>query len=282
MVTVCLSERYPDAELDVYGEFDAGSRPAVLIWPGGAYYFLSEEEQRPIASFFLDHGYQAFVLRYSVGSRAAYPAPLIEGSLAVWEIRKNCKKYGVDPDKIALVGFSAGAHAALMLATHWHEDISREGTEIPYGGNRPNATVTGYTPTTFEDFYQQSDSTRSRASGGIGDGPSNLIGADGTVWDSLSALTVHQHVSEHTPPAFLWKTTADLPESSTRYLEACRDHGIACELHIFHDSKRCPALRFDRRYAVDFDEHYKPNTRQWGVLALNWLDDVLNDEERER
>lgn len=153
MKKILLSETNPDAYMEVYAEPSEKAKPAVLIYPGGGYYALSDTERLPIVEFYRENGFQTFIIMYSIGIHAHYPDPLTEGSKAVWEIRKNAGEYCVNPDQITLVGFSAGAHAATMLANLWHKDISRKGTDIPEGGNRPNATVTGYTPTTFEDFY---------------------------------------------------------------------------------------------------------------------------------
>ena len=265
---IAMSETNPDAYLELYARNDGRKQPAVLIYPGGAYRFLSDGERFPMIDFFKGKGFQPFVLMYSVGEKAHYPDPLLEGSKAVWEIRKNAEAYGVDPDQITLVGFSAGAHAALMLATLWQDDASREGTDIPYGGNRPNATVKGYTPTTFEDFF---DKPENKTAGQDGFGPEIVLGKKETRWGDFKALTVHNFVTELTPPAFLWKTSADLPTFSTKYAQACKEHGVECELHIFSDRNRCAALEFDRGLAWQYRPGFAENTKLWGELAVNWL-----------
>ena len=265
---IAMSDTNPAAYLEVYARNDGKKKPAVLIYPGGAYRFLSEAERFPIIDFFKGKGFQPFVLMYSVGKNAHYPDPLIESSKAVWEIRKNAEEYGVNPDQITLVGFSAGAHAAMMLATLWQDDASREGTNIPYGGNRPNATVTGYTPTTFEDFFDKPENVMATQDGV---GPEVVLGKSGTRWADYKSLTVHNFVTELTPPAFLWKTSADLPGSSTKYAQACKEHGVECELHIFSDKNRCAAMEFDKGLAWEYRSGISSNTKLWGELAVNWL-----------
>ena len=265
MKKIGMSPENQDAYLEIYEPIGGGPHPAVLIYPGGGYRMLSDAEHQPVVDFFRKRGYQPFVLMYSINDEAHYPAPLLEGSRAVWEIRKNAEEYGVNPDQITLVGFSAGAHAATMLATLWQDDASREGTDIPFGGNRPNATVTGYTPTTFEDFFQKPKEIIEQAGGG---GPQNLLGEPGTRWADYASLTSHRFVSKDTPPAFLWKTSSDFPGFSTIYAKACKDAGVECELHIFSDPERCAVQKGLDGYA---EENDLCNTRLWGEMAVNWL-----------
>ncbi len=73
-------------------------RSAMLVIPGGGYWFLSDREGEPIALKYLDNGFCAFVLSYSL--KTAYPTPLIEAMLAVKYIRENAVKYSLDKDKI--------------------------------------------------------------------------------------------------------------------------------------------------------------------------------------
>ena len=92
-------------------------RPAVLVFPGGGYYFCSDREAEPIAMAFLAEGYHAFILRYSVGKAAEFPNPLRDAEEALERIRANASEWAVDPAKIAVCGFSAGGHLAAALGT---------------------------------------------------------------------------------------------------------------------------------------------------------------------
>lgn len=93
-------------------------RPAVLVLPGGGYRFCSAREAEPIAMAFLAQGYNAFVLRYSVGEgNAAFPKPLEDAETALDMIYANAAKWKVDKTKVAVIGFSAGGHLAAALAT---------------------------------------------------------------------------------------------------------------------------------------------------------------------
>ena len=104
--------------LDTGGEFrNICKRPAVLILPGGGYQFCSEREADPVAMPYLKAGYQAFILRYSVGKHSVWPNPLQDYEQAMEMIRKRSEEWKVFSDKVAVIGFSAGGHLAAAAAT---------------------------------------------------------------------------------------------------------------------------------------------------------------------
>ncbi len=105
-------------------------KPAILILPGGGYEFCSDREAEPIALAYLNKGFNAFVLRYSVKEKAVPPRPLQDAEWAMDEILSNADEYQIDKDKIACIGFSAGGNLAALLATK--------------GTIRPNALIVGY------------------------------------------------------------------------------------------------------------------------------------------
>ncbi len=116
---------------EVEGEFAGiGRRPAIMILPGGGYSMCSDREADPVTFPYLKAGYQAFILRYSVGKHAVWPAPLNDYEEAMAMIRRNADEWHVLEDKIAVIGFSAGGHLAACAAT--------------MSVNRPNAAILGY------------------------------------------------------------------------------------------------------------------------------------------
>lgn len=122
-LTVCL---HPS----VVETIGSSKRPAVLVLPGGGYLYCSDGEAENVAKHYYDAGYQAFVLRYSVGKHATWPHPLEDYEQAMELIRGNAEKWLIHPDKIAVIGFSAGGHLAACAAT-----MARQ---------RPNAAILGY------------------------------------------------------------------------------------------------------------------------------------------
>ena len=96
--------------------------PAILIFPGGAYAFCSDREADPVALAFLNAGYNAFVLRYSVSQNCpveeVYTNAFAEAQEAMDYLHQNAGDLHIDPEQIAVVGFSAGGHLAASGGHH--------------------------------------------------------------------------------------------------------------------------------------------------------------------
>ena len=107
-------------------------RPALLIFPGGAYQRCSDREAEPVALSFSAQGFQTFVLRYSVKEKAKFPQPLLDAEGAIRALRVHADEWNLDPNRIAVLGFSAGGHLASCLATMSAPEL------------RPNALILGY------------------------------------------------------------------------------------------------------------------------------------------
>jgi len=110
-----------------------GVRPAMLVIPGGGYGMCSDREAEPIAMLYALEGYHTFVLRYSVGRRGegySFEQPLADAERAMNYIRDNATEFGVDPQRIAAIGFSAGGHLCSAIGT--------------LGENKPNALILAY------------------------------------------------------------------------------------------------------------------------------------------
>lgn len=101
----------------VGGEFSVQKRPAMMVFPGGGYQMLSDREADPVALAYSRAGYQTFVLRYSLKDKGAWPCPLEDYENAMEIVKKNADEWGVDVNKISVVGFSAGGHLAACAAT---------------------------------------------------------------------------------------------------------------------------------------------------------------------
>ena len=90
-------------------------RPAVIICPGGAYYFKSEREAEPVALRYLAYGMNTFILQYSVKPNK-YPCAMLELAEAVRTVRAHSEEWDIDPQKIIICGFSAGGHVCHALS----------------------------------------------------------------------------------------------------------------------------------------------------------------------
>ena len=237
---------------------DRVDRPAVLICPGGAYEFCSDRESDPPAFAFLKRGYQAFVLRYTVGKeKARGMQPLREVSAALSLLREHAKEWHILPDQIAVMGFSAGGHLAASLGVLW--DLPELG--CPDGKNRPDALILCYPVITSGEFAHRQSLQ-------------NVSGE--TDPDKQAFWSLETHVNPKTPPAFLWHTYEDdaVPvENSLLFVSALRRAGVPCEFHLFE--KGCHGLSLCN---VDVATPMRP-TAPWMDLCLTWLGNRFAFEE---
>ena len=122
----------------------AMERPLVLVVPGGGYSHVSAREGDPVALQFAAAGYHTAVLRYAVGDDAVHGLPLRQLVSAIGLVRQHAAAWHVQPDKIAVCGFSAGGHLALSGAV-----LAVPGLPDP---PRPNAVILGYPVITAGEY----------------------------------------------------------------------------------------------------------------------------------
>ena len=236
-------------------------RASVLICPGGGYGMVSDRENEPIALAFLSLGYNAFVLRYSTAdmNEEKYPTQLLESSAALAYIRRNCEKYHVKSDSIAVCGFSAGGHMAAMLGTLWNEDVVIERLGIEFGENRPDGMILAYPVITSGEFAHRGSFN-------------NLIG-DPQSEKLLYKLSLENSVGEHTPPAFIWHTLTDqsVPvENSLIFATAMKNANIPFELHIYPDGPHGLSLGARETISTVADR-FNPHVSSWIELCNKWI-----------
>lgn len=238
-------------------EIKAKIRPAVLVIPGGAYTMVSDREGEPVALSFLSEGYGAFSLKYTTNS--AYPTPLIEACMAMVYIRENADKFGIDPNSVAAIGFSAGGHLTGMLATMSGEKEIEDALGDKCCLAKPNAVILSYPVITMEDKFTHGDTRR-------------IISGDGAV--SYDKLSIEKRVTDNSVPAFIWHTMEDncVPVENSLYLaSAYKKAGVPFALHIFE--KGFHGLSLCNEEVFDSEEKYNSfgHVDRWFNLALDWL-----------
>ncbi len=203
-------------------------RLCMLVVPGGGYMSVSPTEAEITALKFYSMGYNCFVLSYTTNPLLTSPLkmqPLKDISRAVRYLRLNADKFKIDHTGVILCGFSAGGHLCAGLSVHF-DDIAD--TEEAYSSfsNRPDASVLCYPVI---------------SSGKLGHAESftALLGEDPDP-EMLDYMSLEKHVTQNTPPCFLWHTAADElvpPENSIMFSEACRRAGVKQALHIFSEGE---------------------------------------------
>lgn len=207
--------------------YPAASKGCMIILPGGAYGMCSSREQEPVATPFSQKGIASFSVRYRFAPHE-YPVPLLDARRAVRHVRENAAEYGIDPEKIAILGFSAGGHLAALTGLIEDEDEKLAKAENELGLNpkgtssHVNAMVLAYPVLSFLEFAHEG-SVR------------NLLGADATP-ENRAKYSMQLRVTEKTPPTFLWHTADDgsVPvENSLMMATALRACKVPFELHVY-------------------------------------------------
>ena len=223
-----------------------------VILPGGAYSGLAGHEGRDYALYLNSIGMNAFVCEYRVAP-VSFPYPLLDARRAIRFVRANAEKFGIDKNKVAIMGSSAGGHLAALTSTYTDVIDGERVDEIDNEPFMPNVTVLCYAVIHYPD---ESDISHV-------DSYYNLTG---DVNADFSKYSPDLLVSDDTPTAFIWHTSEDPGVNvinSYRYAEALRKHNIPHEMHIFPYGGHGAGL------AVG-----KPHIAQWTSLLINWFREI--------
>ncbi len=258
---IMLQENNSDAWLDCYvaDKINGYTRSAILVIPGGGYGAVcSDREGEPIGMGFMSHGYNAFVLHYSVARVRTYPAQLIEASLAMAHIRDHAEEYGIDPDKVFVTGFSAGGHLAGSLGTMWHKQEVYDATGMAYGRNRPSGMMLVYPVVSGVAEFSHLGSFQ------------NLWGTNEPTKEMLAESSLELNVDEKSVPLFLIHTSNDQVVDIWHALvlaEAYKKAGLMFEMHIYPDAPHGIALGNDIT---------KCGTEKWSDPAMSrWIEHAV-------
>jgi acetyl esterase/lipase len=196
---------------------------SIVVCPGGGYGGLADHEGSHYALWLNENGITAFVLKYRLGSHGyRHPRMLEDVSRAVRSVRANAGKWKLDPNRIGVMGSSAGGHLASTLLTHFDAGNPQAEDPIDRESSRPNLGILCYPVITMGEFTH-AGSRRNL----LGDHPSAEL---------LELLSNEKQVTKETPPTFLFHTWADqaVPvENTLQFAGAMRSHGVPFSLHIY-------------------------------------------------
>ncbi len=206
-------------------EKEEAKRPALIICPGGAYEFVSfQNEGTPIQMVAEQKGYVTFMIRYRVAPRR-YPDPQMDLLDSIRYVRENAAKYQVDPNRIGIVGFSAGGHLCASSA-------ALADTLLPEG--KPNAVALGYPVISFEKGVAHEGSVLA------------LLGKDDEAM--RRELSVENLITADYPPTFAWTCLDDdcVPPENTKRLEAkLKETGVMHECCYYPTGGHGCGLAYD-------------------------------------
>ena len=232
---------------------------AVIVAPGGSYLGLAADlEGREVADWFSARGIAAFVLRYRLGAKYQYPIPLGDAQRAMRYVRANAAKYGVDPERIGIMGFSAGGHLAAMESVSAETADANATDVIDRASSKPDFVVLGYpwlnamVPNTNGMITYCSNNATVKTV------PQDKCKEFETKYSPV------RFVTSATPPTFIYITSDDKTvdvQASIDYFEAMRAAKAPVEFHSFVHAGRMGAVWGAAILALDL----------WPTLLDAWL-----------
>ncbi|MBE6588143.1 MAG: alpha/beta hydrolase [Ruminococcaceae bacterium] len=269
--TIYLREEDCDVKMQTFIHDDtsnviAGKRSAMVVLAGGGYLFqANDREGEPVAISYFANGFNCFLVNYSVNTKAAFPRPVEDVSRAIVHVKRNAEKYNIDPERVYVIGFSAGGHLAASIGTFWAEDWARSDPDMAEEENKPRAILACYPVITGDKSYYHHDSFM------------RLLGypiskTDATE-EELNRYSIEKHISDKTVPAFIWHTFEDtcVPlENSLMYAKALKEKGIHFEMHIYPKGDHGLALA-NRETWWGADILDDPHVAEWFRDSLEFM-----------
>jgi len=232
---------------------NAGTTAAMVVCPGGGYAHLARHEGADYARWLNEAGISAFVLKYRLGSSGyRHPVMLQDAARAVRTVRARAEEWGLDPQRVGIMGSSAGGHLASSLVTHF--DAGRPGAEDPAErqSSRPDVGILCYPVITMGRFTHKGSRDNL-----LGPNPPPVL---------VELMSNELQVTSNTPPCFIWHTWDDKTvavENSLQFAAALRKAGVLFDLHIYEHG----------RHGLGLGTHdWEPSMRHpWTRDCLHWL-----------
>ena len=224
---------------------------AVIICPGGGYARLAiDHEGHEVAKTFNQKGVAAFVLKYRIPADSSMNnkeiVPLQDAERAIQLVREKAKEWNINPDKIGIMGFSAGGHLASTLGTHFNMVMVDNPKNINL---RPDFMILGYPVISFADSLAHMGSR------------DNLIGKNAST-EKIRLYSNELQITAQTPPTFLVHASDDKTvkvENSILFFEALLKNKVLAEMHIYEKGGH------------GFGLHNPTTKSDWFDIAINWM-----------
>lgn len=227
---------------------------AVVICPGGAYHGVAiDKEGFDVARLFNSIGISAFVLKYRMPNPDGrngllQTAPLNDACRSIRLVRSRAAKYGIDPDKVGIMGFSSGGHLASSASTLYAtvRDNNQELDALPA---RPSFSILIYAVISLVEDYCHSGSRLAL----LGENPSEAL---------MAKYSAERNVTPDTPPVFLAQTEDDGVSvlNALAYYRAAKLAGVPAEMHLFPCGGHGYGMKI-RGLAVD----------SWPLRMMEWI-----------
>ncbi len=224
---------------------------AVIVLPGGGYRALSmNSEGRQVANYLNSMGIAAFVLQYRLGPRYHHPVELDDAQRAIRMVRSHASEWHIAPNRIGVMGFSAGGHLAATASTRFDSGKPNASDGVDRVSSRPDFSVLCYPVISLTESWTHQGSRL------------NLLG-ENPAPELAKMMSMENAVTAQTPPTFIFQTNADTTvpaENSVYYYLALRKAGVSAEMHVFENGPHGVGLAM-----------YDPALSEWPKLLVNWL-----------
>lgn len=188
---------------------DKANGAAIVLCPGGGYIrHVTEREGYPVAQWLNEHGIACVILEYRL-PKLRHAVPLLDAQRAIRLTRANAAKWKLDPQRIGILGFSAGGHVASTATTHFDAGNASANDPIEQHSSRPDFAWFVYPVVTMGDFTHTGSKHEL-----LGDNPSA---------DLVRLYSNELQVSNNTPPVLIAHAIDDKPvpiENSRQFVAA--------------------------------------------------------------
>jgi len=229
---------------------DKATGSAIIVCPGGSYHGLARHEGHDVALWLNSIGVTAVVLKYRLAPKYGHPAPMQDALRAIRTVRAKAAEWKIDPNRIGIMGFSAGGHLASTAGTHFDSGNPNASDPIEKLSSRPDLLILCYPVITMTKPFAHSGSRQ------------NLLGKEPSQ-ELIDLMSNEKQVSDKTPPTFFFHTEDDpgVPvENSFLFAAALRKAKVPYELHIYQTGKHGVGLAQN-----------DPSLSTWPMLLGNWL-----------
>lgn len=230
--------------------------PAMVVFRGGAY-STAMGSGAGAAQWAASKGFVGVEVEYGTAAMRRYwPDNYADGARAVRLVRSKAAEWGIDPHKVAVLGFSAGGHLAATLATQ--PDLFKDNADdlVDKYTARPDVVIVAYGVLSLVEGYY---------SGAYVSSVGNFFGTEGVSEEGRRKVSAELHVTANTPPAFVWTVKEDSvvpPSQSVRFAEACKAAGVPVEFKMYNQGRHGIGLALGSGMDVS----------EWTERMLGWLE----------
>lgn len=236
---------------------NGGDLPTVLVCPGGAFLWKASYEGMPVAEKFYEMGFNAAVLDYRV---AAYPRDIsqLDAKRAIRYLRAHADRLGIHPNKIVILGFSAGGILSALTGTIFDAGDPNAEDPVERVSCRPDAVVPCYGAMSSVQF------------------PKEGLSHNRVMQQYFARRSPDANVSVDTPPFYIWQCgDMDDPRGALNLGERLTVCGVPFEMHLFPDGVHGTALCDGGSPTEGSND---PHAAHWVELCAEWIDAELNRE----